>query len=79
MCVEIHTACLFKIGQYCLSLLNSPQGEACEHLFKGLLVYLALISMERSLENYYSMDECIKTYNFLILGTYLVAPISSES
>ena len=30
--------CLFKIGQYHLALHNSPQEEACEHLFGGLLV-----------------------------------------
>ena len=34
--------CLFKIGQYCLALLNSPQEEAYKHLFGGLLVYLGL-------------------------------------
>ena len=28
---------LFKIGQYHLALLNSPQDEAYEHLFRGLL------------------------------------------
>ena len=27
----------FKIGQYCLALLNSPHEEAYEHLFRGLL------------------------------------------
>ena len=43
--------CLFKIGQYHLALLNSPQEEACGNLFEGLLVYLGLISMVRSLEN----------------------------
>ena len=44
---------LFKIGvgQYCLALLNSPQEDACKHLFEGLLVYLGLISMDRSIEN----------------------------
>ena len=30
--------CLFKIGQYPLALLNSPQEEAYEYLFRGLLV-----------------------------------------
>ena len=30
--------CLFKIGQYHLALHNSPQEEACEHLFGSLLV-----------------------------------------
>ena len=30
--------CLFKIGQYHLALLNSPQEEAYKHLFRGLLV-----------------------------------------
>ena len=29
--------CLFKIGQYHLALLNSPQ-EAYDHLFRGLLL-----------------------------------------
>ena len=29
--------CLFEIGQYHLALLNSPQEEAYEHLFRGLL------------------------------------------
>ena len=32
----------FKLGQYHLALLNSPQKEAYEHLFKGLLSYLGL-------------------------------------
>ena len=30
--------CLFKIGQHSPALLNSPQEEAYEHLFRGLLV-----------------------------------------
>ena len=30
--------CLFKIGQYHLALLNSPQEEAYKQLFEGLLV-----------------------------------------
>ena len=30
--------CLFKVGQYCLTLLNSPQEEAYKQLFRGLLV-----------------------------------------
>ena len=30
--------CLFTIGQYCLALLTSPQEEAYEHLFRGLLI-----------------------------------------
>ena len=29
--------CLFKIGQYILALLNSPDEEAYEHLFRGFL------------------------------------------
>ena len=47
----VSKTCLLKIGQYHLALLNSPQGEACEHLFEDLLAYLGLISMERSQEN----------------------------
>ena len=34
----VSKTCLFKIGQYHLALLNSPQEEAYEHLFGGLLV-----------------------------------------
>ena len=37
---EIETVsktCPFKIGQYCLALLNSPHEEAYKHLFRGLL------------------------------------------
>ena len=34
----VSKVCLFKIGQYCLALLNSPQEQAYEHLFGGLLV-----------------------------------------
>ena len=34
----VSKTCLFKIGQYHLALLNSPQEEAYEHLFKALLV-----------------------------------------
>ena len=30
--------CFFKIGQYCLALLKSPQEKAYEHLFGCLLV-----------------------------------------
>ena len=30
--------CLFKIGQYCLALLNSPAQKAYEYLFEGLLI-----------------------------------------
>ena len=44
--------CHYKLGQYHLALLNSPQEEAYEHLFKGLLSYLGL---ERSLENLVSL------------------------
>ena len=33
----VYKARLFKIGQYCLALLNSPQEEAYEYLFGGLL------------------------------------------
>ena len=40
--------CHFKSGQYHLPLLNSPQEETYEHLFRGLLSYLG---RERSLEN----------------------------
>ena len=29
--------CLFKLGQYHLALLNSPQVEAYKHIFGGLL------------------------------------------
>ena len=38
----VSKTCLFKIGQYFLALLNSPQEEAYKHLFGGLLVYLGL-------------------------------------
>ena len=31
----VSKTCLFKIGQYCLPLLNSPQEEAYEQLFKA--------------------------------------------
>ena len=31
--------CLFKIGHYYLALLTSPQEEAYEQLFEGLLAY----------------------------------------
>ena len=34
----VSKTCLFKIGQYCLALLNSPQKEAYEQLLEGLLV-----------------------------------------
>ena len=33
----VSKACLSKIRQYCLTLLNSPQEEAYKQLFKGLL------------------------------------------
>ena len=41
VCSQMETVskmCLFKTGQYHLALLNSPQQEAYEHLFGGLLV-----------------------------------------
>ena len=44
----VSKACHFKLGQYHVALLNSPQEEAYKHLFRGLLSYLGL---ERSLEN----------------------------
>ena len=34
----VSKTCLFKIGEYCLALLNSPQEEAYKHLFRDLLV-----------------------------------------
>ena len=34
----VSKTCIFKIGQYHLDLLNSPQEEAYEHLFGGLLI-----------------------------------------
>ena len=37
----VSKTCLFKIGQYHLALLYSPQEEAYEHLFGGFLVILA--------------------------------------
>ena len=33
----VSKTCPFKTGQYHLALLNSPQEEAYEHLFVGLL------------------------------------------
>ena len=68
----------FKLGHHCLALLNSPQEEAYEHLFRGLLNSLGL---ERSLENPISLFPIglyIKTYIFTVLRTYLVAPTSLE-
>ena len=38
----VYKMCHFKLGQYHLALLNSPQDEAYEHLFEGLLSYLGL-------------------------------------
>ena len=32
----------YKLGQYRLALLNSPQEEAYKHLFEGLPSYLGL-------------------------------------
>ena len=74
--------CLFKIGQYPLALLNTPQGEVCEHLLEDLLVYFSHISTERSLENHIGLLFYGLLYQDLYhphFGTYLVAPISSES
>ena len=34
----VSQVCLFKIGQYCLALVNSPHKEAYKQLFGGLLV-----------------------------------------
>ena len=34
----VSNVCLFKIGQYHLALLSSPQEEAYKHLFGGLLL-----------------------------------------
>ena len=38
----VSKTCHFKFGQYHLALLNSPQEEAYELLFEGLLSYLGL-------------------------------------
>ena len=47
--------CFFKIGQYHLTLLNSPPKEVDEWLFEGLLVQLGLFSPERTLGNPFLM------------------------
>ena len=39
---RVSKTCHFELGQYRLALLNSPQEEAYEHLFKGLPNYLGL-------------------------------------
>ena len=51
----------FKIGQYHLALLNSPEEEAYKHLFGGLLSYLG--------DTIY-----IKTQVFRLLRYYSPAP-----
>ena len=45
--------CPFRTGQYCLALLNSPQEEAYEHLFGGLLfTYVEIqIKQDRQTDN----------------------------
>ena len=35
---SVSKKCHFKIGQYCLALLYSPQEEAYEQVFEGLQV-----------------------------------------
>ena len=47
--------CLFKIGQYCLALLNSMQREDYESLFEDLLVQFGLFLPERSLGNSFGL------------------------
>ena len=39
---RVSKTCHYKLGQYPLALLNSPQKEAYEHLFEGLPSYLGL-------------------------------------
>ena len=39
---RVSKTCHFELGQYHLALLNSPQEEAYEHLFKDLPNYLGL-------------------------------------
>ena len=39
---RVSKMCHFKLGQYHLALLNSPQEEAYRHLFEGLPTYLGL-------------------------------------
>ena len=39
---RVSKTCHIRLGQYHLALLNSPQEEAYEHLFKGLPNYLGL-------------------------------------
>ena len=39
---RVSKTCHSKLGQYHLALLYSPQEEAYEHLFEGLLSYLGL-------------------------------------
>ena len=70
--------CLFEIGEYHLALLNSPQEEAYEHLFGGLLV---IWPMEK-LENPISLLSYGQVYQDLYLHGFediFGAPISSES
>ena len=38
---SVSKSCHFQLGQYHLGLPNSPQKEACKHLFEGLLVIQA--------------------------------------
>ena len=62
--------CLFEIGQYHLALLNnSPQKEACEHLFEGLLVLIRhLLMREKPRELFWNS----------ILWASISRPISSS-
>ena len=76
--------CHFKLGQYHLALINSPQEEAYEHLFKGLLSYLGL---ERSLENPVGLlsyglvyqDLYLHSFENIFGGTYIFRKVMMSS
>ena len=75
----VSKTCLFTIGQYHLALLNFPQEEAYEHLFRCLIAELHL---QRSLENLIGLLSYGLVYQDLYLHHFediFGAPISSES
>ena len=82
----VSKTCHFKLllQQYCLALLNSPQEEAYEHLFTGLLSYLGL---GRSLESPISLlssglvhkDLYLHSFENIFGSTYIFRKVMMSS
>ena len=72
--------CYFKLGQYHLAPLNSPQEEVYEYLFKGILSYLGL---ENPREPYwpicYGLVHQVHGLEDILGGTYIFRKLMISS